>query len=225
MKLFNLEVLGEPVAFVVIWLIKHISSSFSHFLFFVSVSSGFTPPFSLSLSLSLSLSFLYHSFFFSLFGSRPEPGVESMEFGHLLDGVAWSSRVEASILCTIKEWLSALSFVLLSLLTSYVTYEVKKNRPYNYWLKKHGHYLLCFCTSFCRSQFGSLKAWVYKTMLQLKSYYQDTPPPPPSRNKNIPMARSVPFCQMTQHNLPATEKKVTKGLMNKKVLRRRVRMF
>ena len=35
----------------------------------------------------------------------------------------------------------------------------------------------------------------------------------------------VPFCQMTQHNLPATEKKVTKGLMNKKVLRRRVRMF
>ena len=37
--------------------------------------------------------------------------------------------------------------------------------------------------------------------------------------------RSVPFCRMTQHNLPATEKRVTKGLMNKKVLRWRVRMF
>ena len=27
---------------------------------------------------------------------------------------------------------------------------------------------------------------------------------------------------MTQHNLPATEKRVTKGLMDRKVLRRRV---
>ena len=35
----------------------------------------------------------------------------------------------------------------------------------------------------------------------------------------------VPFCRMTQHNLPATEKRVTKVLMNRKVLRRRVRMF
>ena len=36
---------------------------------------------------------------------------------------------------------------------------------------------------------------------------------------------TVPFCRMTQHNLPATEKRVTKGLMNRKVLRRRARMF
>ena len=24
---------------------------------------------------------------------------------------------------------------------------LKKNRPYNHWLKSQGHYLLCFCTS------------------------------------------------------------------------------
>ena len=41
----------------------------------------------------------------------------------------------------------------------------------------------------------------------------------------VSLLRYVPFCQMTQRNLPATEIKVTKGLTNKKVLRRRVRMF
>ena len=40
------------------------------------------------------------------------------------------------------------------LLTSYM--RLKKNRPYNHWLKSQGHYLLCFSTSNGRSQFGSL---------------------------------------------------------------------
>ena len=40
------------------------------------------------------------------------------------------------------------------LLRSYI--RLKKNRPYNHWLKSQGHYLSCFSTSNGRSQFGSL---------------------------------------------------------------------
>ena len=40
------------------------------------------------------------------------------------------------------------------LLTSHM--RLKKNRPYNHWLKIQGRYLLCFSTSNGRSQFGSL---------------------------------------------------------------------
>ena len=65
---------------------------------------------------------------------------------------------------------------------------LKKNRPYNHWLKSQGHYLLCFSSSNGRSQFGLLRHET-KNPLQLKSHYQNTPPPT-LENKNVPILRS-----------------------------------
>ena len=46
---------------------------------------------------------------------------------------------------------------------------LKKNRPYNHWLKSQGHYLLCFSTSDGLSQFGSLATLDYKPRYSLKA--------------------------------------------------------
>ena len=54
----------------------------------------------------------------------------------------------------IDDWQKSVTLCNSRLLKSHM--RLKKNRPYNHWLMRQGHYLLCFSTSNGRSKFGSL---------------------------------------------------------------------
>ena len=64
---------------------------------------------------------------------------------------------------------------------------LKKNRPYNHWLKSQGHYLLCFSTSRTVGANSVRLRHETRTRYSLKA---TTKIPPHSRNKNVPILRS-----------------------------------
>ena len=64
---------------------------------------------------------------------------------------------------------------------------LKKNRPYNYWLKSQGHYLLCFSTSKTVGANSVHLRHETRTRYSLKA---TTKIPPTLENKNVPILRS-----------------------------------
>ena len=65
---------------------------------------------------------------------------------------------------------------------------LKKNRPYNHWLKGQGHYLLCFSTSRTVGA-SSVRLWhETTTRYSLKA---TTKISPHSRIRNVPILRSL----------------------------------
>ena len=72
------------------------------------------------------------------------------------------------------------------LLRSHV--RLKKNRPYNHWLRSQGHYLLCFSTS----KRSEPNPFTCDMRLKPVTAYRPLPkyPPPTLENKNVPILRS-----------------------------------
>ena len=66
---------------------------------------------------------------------------------------------------------------------------LKKNRPYNHWLKSQGHYLSCFSTSKRSEPIRFACDMRLKTRYSLKATTK-IPPPPTLENKNVPILRS-----------------------------------
>ena len=66
---------------------------------------------------------------------------------------------------------------------------LKKNRPYNHWLKSQGHYLLCFSTSRTVGANSVRLRHETRTRYSLKTTTK-IPPPPTLENKNVPIHRS-----------------------------------
>ena len=64
---------------------------------------------------------------------------------------------------------------------------LKKNRPYNHWLKSQGHYLSCFSTSKRSKPIRFACNMRLKTRYSLKA---TTKKPPSLENKNVPILRS-----------------------------------
>ena len=64
---------------------------------------------------------------------------------------------------------------------------LKKNRPYNHWLKSQGHYLLCFSTSKTVGANSVHLRHETRTHYSLKA---TTEKPPTLENKNVPILRS-----------------------------------
>ena len=64
---------------------------------------------------------------------------------------------------------------------------LKKNRPYNHWLKSQGHYLLCFSTS---KTFGANSVHLRHETRTRYSLKATTKIPPTLANKNVPILRS-----------------------------------
>ena len=65
---------------------------------------------------------------------------------------------------------------------------LKKNRPYNHWLKSQGHYLLCFSTSKMVGANSVHLRHETRTRYSLKATTKL--PPPTLENKNVPILRS-----------------------------------
>ena len=65
--------------------------------------------------------------------------------------------------------------------------KLKKNRPYNHWLKSQGHYLLCFSTSKRSEPIRFACDMRLKTRYGLQA---TTKIPPILENKNVPILRS-----------------------------------
>ena len=64
---------------------------------------------------------------------------------------------------------------------------LKKNRPYNHWLKSQGHYLLCFSTSKTVETNSVRLRHETRTRYSLKA---NTKISPTLENKNVPILRS-----------------------------------
>ena len=64
---------------------------------------------------------------------------------------------------------------------------LKKNRPYNHWLKSQGHYILCFSTSKTVGANSVHLRHETRTRYSLKA---TTKIPPTQENKNVPILRS-----------------------------------
>ena len=64
---------------------------------------------------------------------------------------------------------------------------LKKNRPYNHWLKSQRHYLLCFSTS---KPFGANSVHLRHETRTRYSLKATTKIPPPTLKKNVPILRS-----------------------------------
>ena len=64
---------------------------------------------------------------------------------------------------------------------------LKKNRPYNHWLKSQGHYLLCFSTSKTVGANSVRLRHETRTRYSLKA---TTKISPTLENKNVPIRRS-----------------------------------
>ena len=64
---------------------------------------------------------------------------------------------------------------------------LKKNRPYNHWLKSQGHYLLCFSTSKRSEPIRFAYKMRLKTRYSLKT---TTRIPPTLENESVPIFRS-----------------------------------
>ena len=64
---------------------------------------------------------------------------------------------------------------------------LKKNRPYNHWLKSQGHYLSCFSTSKRSEPIRFACDMRRKTRYSLKATTKITPT---LENKNVPILRS-----------------------------------
>ena len=68
---------------------------------------------------------------------------------------------------------------------------LKKNRPYNHWLKSQEHYLLCFSTSKTVGANSFHLQHETRTRYSLKATTKIPPPPPHTlENKNVPILRS-----------------------------------
>ena len=66
---------------------------------------------------------------------------------------------------------------------------LKKNRPYNHWLKSQGHYLSCFSTSKRSEPIRFACDMRLKSRYSLKATTK-IPPSPTLENKNVPILRS-----------------------------------